>query len=376
MKKTPNGEAQELIGMKAKQKVLFFSLSAILISGWFFVYYWPWSAPKQAFLPLPGSSISIGLGQAEGETSQAPKEIPIKTLLFTGDIMLDRGVEYFMEKNSFLYPFEKINHFLRWIDIVVGNLEGPIVAEPPRFPANSLEFAFSPEVVEGLTFANFNLLSLANNHTMNAKKSGLEQTRDFLREAKIDFVGEPVYCQENSLLEKEGVLFLAFNKTFPFNCSDEEIVETAVEARQTNPDNFLVVIFHWGEEYQEKSSLAQQGLAHQIIEAGANLIIGHHPHAAQEIEEYQGKLIFYSLGNFIFDQRFSQTVQQGLTVGLEIYPQKLIFRLFPVETYIQASLMPEKQKAEFLNELFLKSCGERAAPLCSQLKSGVIEIVR
>jgi len=323
------------------------------------------------------SYFSLVFGGKESQEVEKIEELNGTTILFTGDIMLDRGVEYLTNKNSTYYPFEKISQTLKGVDIVVGNLEGPIVEDPPYFSDESLKFAFSPEVTKGLVFANFNVLSLANNHTVNMGEVGLEQTKEFLKKANIGSVGHPVECDKDFLSKEDGIAFLAFNKTFPFNCPDNEIAEIVKTTKAENPDDFLIVMLHWGVEYQFHSSLAQQNLAHQIIDAGADLIIGHHPHVVQEIEEYKGKLIFYSLGNFIFDydRYFLKETLQGLVVGLEIYPEKLVYRLFPVKTHSsQPSLMEQKETEEFLQKLALRSYSHALLP--EQIKAGIIEIER
>jgi poly-gamma-glutamate synthesis protein (capsule biosynthesis protein) len=294
-----------------------------------------------------------------------------KTIIFVGDIMLDRAVERLMKKNSFLYPFEKISQFLKETDFVFGNLEGPIVKNPPNFSDDSLQFAFYPEAIEGLKFANFNLLSLANNHTLNMGKSGLKQTREFLKNENINFVGDPLKCSDEFLFQKDKITFLAFNKTFTSNCPDEEVIETIKSVKKQNPENFLIVSIHWGNEYQIKSSAFQQKLARKIIDAGADLIIGHHPHVVQEIEIYNNKLIFYSLGNFVFDQYFSEQTQQGLAVRLEINEKKLVFRLFSIQSKLsQPFLMEQKQAEKFLEKLSERSSYD----LIEEIKKGVIEI--
>lgn len=267
------------------------------------------------------------------------------SLLFVGDIMLDRGVEYYINKNTPLYPFQKIEPFTKETDIVFGNLEGPIVKNPPQFSDESLRFAFDPKVIEGLAFANFNLLSLANNHTNNMGQNGLEQTEEILTEANIDFIGHPVDCDQ--ILIKDEVVFLTFNKTFSFNCSDEEIIGKIERARQSNPEKFIIVAFHWGEEYQSQSSIAQQKLARQVIDAGTDLIIGSHPHVIQEREEYKGKLIFYSLGNFIFDQYFSTETQKSLAVKLELSPQKAVYKIYRLESRLSQPTL-EKTESEII----------------------------
>jgi len=153
----------------------------------------------------------------------------------------------------------------------------------------------------------------------------------------------------------------------------KKIIKTIKMVKSSKPDNFLIVSLHWGEEYKLINSLAQQKLAHQIIEAGADLIIGHHPHVVQNIEKYQGKLIFYSLGNFIFDQYFSPDTQQGLAVGLEIYPDRLFFRLFPLQINLSQPVLMKKNKAsEFLIQLAKRSDDK----LVDEIKDGIIKIER
>ncbi|GAI70832.1 unnamed protein product, partial [marine sediment metagenome] len=148
----------------------------------------------------------------------------VKTVLLVGDIMLDRGVEDLIKQNSIYYPFQKISHFLRGIDIVFGNLEGPIINNPPEFPANSLKFAFNQEVIKGASWCNFNLFSLANNHTLDMGKEGLEETKEWLKKYGINFVGNPLFGSSNNLNSsflRDNIIFLAFNHIFPFIAKEE-----------------------------------------------------------------------------------------------------------------------------------------------------------
>jgi len=298
----------------------------------------------------------------------------VKTILLVGDVMLDRGVEDLVKQNSIYYPFQKISHFLRGIDIVFGNLEGPVVNNPPEFPDNSLKFAFSPEIIKGASWSHFNLFSLSNNHTPDMGKEGLEETEKWLKKYGINFVGDPLSGSSdnlNSSFLRDDITFLAFNQIFPFMDKEEEIIKIIKMVKSSNSDNFLIVSMHWGEEYNLTNSPFQQSLAHRIIEAGADLIIGHHPHVVQNLEKYQGKLIFYSLGNFIFDQYFSKETQQGLAAGLEIYPDELVFNLFPLQIDIsQPALMVHDRSNEFLMQLAKRSDNQ----LDEEIKRGIIKI--
>jgi poly-gamma-glutamate synthesis protein (capsule biosynthesis protein) len=319
------------------------------------------------------SYFSVVFGEKKSEETFNEK---VKTVLFVGDIMLDRGVEDSIKQNSIYYPFQKISHFLRGTDIVFGNLEGPVVNNPPEFPPNSLKFAFNPEVIKGASWCNFNLFSLANNHILDMGKEGLEETKEWLKKYGMNFVGDPLSSSSDSLNSaffRDNIIFLAFNQIFPFTIREEKIIKKVKTVKSSNPDNFLIVSLHWGEEYKLINSPAQQKLAHRLIETGADLIIGHHPHVVQNIEKYQEKLIFYSLGNFIFDQYFSPETQQGLAVGLEIYSDRLVCRLFPLQINLSQPVLLKRNKAsEFLMQLAKRSDDK----LVDEIKGGIIKIER
>ena len=327
------------------------------------------------------SYFSVIFGEKKSEEIFSNSSTPsfteeIKTVLLVGDIMLDRGVENLIKQNSIYYPFQKISHFLRGIDIVFGNLEGPMINNPPEFPTNSLKFAFNRETIKGASWCNFNLFSLANNHTLDMGKEGLEETKEYLKKYGINFVGDPLSGSSDNLdssFFRDNITFLAFNQIFPFIIKEKEIIKTIKTVKSLNLDNFLIISLHWGEEYQLTNSLAQQKLAHQIIEVGADLIIGHHPHVVQDIEKYQGKLIFYSLGNFIFDQYFSPDTQQGLAVGLEICPDRLVCRLFPLQINLSQPVLMEQNKA---NEFLIQLANRSDDKLVDEIKDGIIKIER
>jgi len=272
-----------------------------------------------------GIVVGVILNQAANVIQE---EIRPVSLVFVGDMMLDRSVEKLINENGVNYPFEKISDFLKQADLVIGNLEGPIVKKPIQFSRSSLKFAFSEKTIDSLNFAGFDLLNLANNHTQNMGQDGLKETREILKSANMDSFGDPLVCGNDFLLKKDNLIFLGFNKTFPSTCPDEDILNTIKEIKSSNPESFLIINIHWGNEYQSKNSKQQQELAYKIIDNGADLIIGHHPHVVQNFEKYKNKMIFYSLGNFVFDQYFSEETQKGMIINLEIYPDKFIYKTF------------------------------------------------
>jgi poly-gamma-glutamate synthesis protein (capsule biosynthesis protein) len=292
-------------------------------------------------------------------------------MVFVGYMMFDRGVETLMQKNTFTYPMDMISDFLKGFDFSIGNLEGPINEKPKAFADSSLMFSFDKKIVDSLKLGNFKLVSLANNHTINTERKGLEETKNILSENGINYSGDPIECDADYLYQKDGVVFYSVNVTYSSNCSNKEIANWIKETRFYNPESFFVVLVHWGIEYKTVNSEAQSELAHDMIDAGADLIIGGHPHVVQNIEKYNGKLIFYSLGNFIFDQYFSKETQEGLAVGMEIYPDKKIYNLYGIQNKsAQAQLMGEENE-----KLFLEGLAETSSEdLKESIKKGIIEI--
>jgi poly-gamma-glutamate synthesis protein (capsule biosynthesis protein) len=197
------------------------------------------------------------------------------------------------------------------------------------------------------------------------------ETQKILTDGSIAYVGDPIECDMDYIYQKDGITYYAVNVTFSSNCSNKQIAKQIEDIKFYNPETFLVVLIHWGTEYKTVSSSGQDTLAHLIIDSGADLIIGGHPHVVQEVEKYNDKLIFYSLGNFVFDQYFSKETQEGLAIGMEIYPEKKVYTLYPiVNKSSQARLMDDAEKAEFLNNLLTNSSEE----LQESIKQGVIEI--
>jgi poly-gamma-glutamate synthesis protein (capsule biosynthesis protein) len=307
------------------------------------------------------------------ENQEIPKteEYKPERIIFVGDMMFDRGVERLMQQSTFSYPVDIIKDFLNSFDFAVGNLEGPINEKPKEFSDGSLMFSFDKKSVQSLIDGNFSLVSLANNHTLNMERTGLEETKSILKENNISFAGDPLECDGDYSYQKDGITYYAVNVTFSNNCSNKQIATAIENLKFYNPETFLIVLVHWGTEYQTTNSKEQQTLAHLMIDSGADLIIGGHPHVVQNVEQYNNKLIFYSLGNFIFDQYFSKETQEGLGVGIEIYKDKKLYAFYPiVNKSSQPKLMEDAEKIDFLNALAESS----SDVLKESIKNGKIEI--
>lgn len=296
------------------------------------------------------------------------------TLLSVGDIMLGRYVETLMNSAGENYPFEKIGQFLRGVDIASGNLEGTIIKDHKQTPDFSTKFSFSPRVAKTLRLNNFNLVFLANNHTLDYGENGLAETNDLLKQFEISASGHPSKIEETNVVIKnvrgQQIAFASFNFTSPYP-KEQEVFELVKNLKGKN--NFVVVNIHWGEEYALKANDFQKIVAHNLIDNGADLIIGHHPHVVQEVEQYKNKIIFYSLGNFIFDQYFSKYTKEGLAIGTTLNDQGVIYRLFPIDiVQSQPSLMTGVKAQEWLSDLSTRS----DPALTDKLKSGMIVVPR
>ena len=310
------------------------------------------------------------------EEGEAENEVDAETILFAGDMMLGRGIAELNKRNGIYYPFQKIGRLLRGVDVVFANLEGPVGEKPPEFGGDKLQLAFLPRVLEGVSWSKINLLSLANNHIMDRGAKGVQETRDWLDRYQIRHIGNPLYSHQNEpnpCFSTEHFVFLAFNRVLPLTHREKEIIREIRVAKIDNPDKFIIVSVHWGEEYRLKSSSSQRKLARRMIAAGADIVVGHHPHVVQEIELIQGKPVFYSLGNFIFDQQSIPETQDGLMVGLAVEPDKATCYLFPIQHHLgQPMLMSKGGVDEFLSNLSKKSDKK----LEEDIKRGIIEIKR
>ncbi len=246
------------------------------------------------------------------------------SMIFVGDIMLDRKVFGAVKRADFNYefPFLKIASHLAGYDVRVGNLEGPITTTSFNMKrAERMSFTFNPNFAPALA-KYFDVVSLANNHTYNFNEAGLQATKKFLSAAGVKYFGDPLnrVGMVSYVIEKNGFK-IAFVGYHAFSVPEKiavPIVERAIRDAHTNGADFIVVMPHWGVEYKPKPSGAQIVAGHRFIDAGADVVIGGHPHVVETVEQYKGRPIYYSLGNFIFDQYFSKETMEGVMVAIDL----------------------------------------------------------
>ena len=281
-------------------------------------------------------------------------------LFLVGDIMLDRGVEYMVNKEGkgdFRFPFLEIADKLKKSDILFANLEGPISNKGIKV-GSIYSFRFKPEAIEGLIYAGFDILSLANNHMLDYQDVALEDTMRILEENDIDYIGagfnkEEAFSLKIKEIKNTRIGFLAYTNLGPENwkaseknsgmawISENDISKVAEDIKRAKEKiDVLIISIHAGEEYKENPTPFQVSFARSCIDNGADLVIGHHPHIVQRIEKHKDGWIAYSLGNFVFDQGFSEETMKSIILKV-IIKDKKIKEIFPKDIKINEYFQPE-----------------------------------
>lgn len=238
-----------------------------------------------------------------------------------GDAMFDRNIRAIAEKIGYDTLLQPIVPIFKDADISAINLEGPITNKPSKTllsngkTSKDLTFTFSPKVAPYLADAGIDFVSLANNHTDNFGKTGLDETRQYLKKSGIGYFGDPWNSPVVATTEKNGIK-VAFVGYSGFQLGMDK---TTAKIRELHDDGYFVVVMpHWGEEYATTSTALQRSKAKSFIEAGAGAIVGSHPHVIQENVWIDGVPVFYSVGNLVFDQYFSADVKKGEIVVLHV----------------------------------------------------------
>jgi len=287
-----------------------------------------------------GFLYSADFTQREGTESIA--------MMFTGDVMLGRYIATLRGRNGGDFPFTYMPDVMNAVkkeldvyelDLVIGNLEGPIT---DYGFGGDMRFQFEPETADLLKKVGFTTLDMANNHAFDQRKKGHAMTKDFLDAADLDGFGHPNTPNgEFSFIrydfQKTSIGFLGLNDVdFKLNM-DETIARIKELDSQVD---FLVIGVHWGVEYLPQAPKFIETKAHQFVDAGADMIWGHHPHVIQNWEVYKGAPIYYSLGNFVFDQYWSQKTQEGMVVGILLEGDEITMKQIKVDLVNQGEPKP------------------------------------
>jgi poly-gamma-glutamate synthesis protein (capsule biosynthesis protein) len=289
----------------------------------------------------------------------------LRTLIVTGDVIPARYVNYKLTlRGDFLYPFRATIDVLRDGDIRFINLETPLLRRCP-IVTSGYQFCGDARFVEALRWAQIDMVNLANNHSGNYGYEGVEETIEHLKAAKIGYTG----WGEIAYLDVRGVrfAFLGYNGVGA-KLDRDKIRRQVTEARRTA--TVVVVQFHWGKEYVAVPAI-EPGVAEDdpreigrlAIDAGADLVVGNHPHVVQGVEVYGGKLITYAHGNFVFDQMFNREVREGV-IGRYVFSDRWLVsaQYFPtlIDDYTQPRLL-QGAEAEAVLRRMLEASNEMIA---------------
>ncbi len=250
---------------------------------------------------------------------------PVTRLVLGGDVMLSRHVgRLARRRNDPAWPFRDVAGYLAAADVAFVNLESPF-SDRGRLVERGMVFKAEPATIEGLRLAGIDVVSTANNHARDCGAYGLEYTLRWLGEHGIRAAGTGVdeqAARAGAVLERNGLRFGFLAYTYDQsngNHKDRDPRVAMLDAEKMREDvermrsraEVVVVSMHAGEEYRARPGREQVEFARAAIEAGARVVAGHHPHVVQPAERYLGGVIFYSLGNLVFDQFHRKDTQVG-----------------------------------------------------------------
>lgn len=262
-----------------------------------------------------------------------------------GDIMLAGRWTPFLRQKGYDHPFNGVRDELASGDINIANLESPIAEAGQEFSEKMFRFRAEPPVAKAIRAAGFNLVTLANNHSMDFGGNALAETFRHLSDNSITWIGAGKNLSEARkialyTIKGRKVAFLGYSLTRPVEFfagqnrpgtapGYEKLVAADIASARSQAD-YVIVSFHWGKEVISTTQPYQRRAAHKAIEAGADVIIGHHPHILQGIERYKNGIIFYSLGNFIFASK-STTADVSAIIRLKLNDSIRIAEILPLD---------------------------------------------
>ncbi len=265
---------------------------------------------------------------------------PTVTLMFSGDVTLSDHFEEVVG-TDYTRPFAAMKEYQQ-ADLAMVNLENPLTKATLAMPGKQFNFKANPDAVKVLTSGGVDLVSLANNHSMDFEAEGLKETLTTLDAAGIQYVGagkDLTEARRPKIIDVKGqrIAYLSYwgeeygaeaNKAGVNSINEERIAED-IKAIRDQVD-WVVVNFHWGQELAEAPADWQVKLGHFTVDQGADVIVGHHPHVLQGAEIYKGRPIAYSLGNFIFGGN-SRTDYDTAVMQVSLKDKQMKVEFLPVE---------------------------------------------
>ena len=277
-----------------------------------------------------------------------------RIIVATGDINLGRYINIQISRNGISWPLENTQEILRNADATIINLESALHEDCP-IQEEGMVLCGAPANAQSLLSGGVDIVNLANNHIADYGQSGMERTIDVLRDGGL----QPVENGSVVMRNIRGITFafVGYNDIFqshnvPMIPSDQDVIRQIQEIKEEA--DVVVVSYHFGEQYVYSPTYRQIHLAHLAVDAGADLVLGNHPHRVQPIEVYKGSLIVYSHGNFVFDQMWSEETRTGIIGRYTFFDDRLVDAQFiPVSIvdFGQPILPDTEQSSRILKQL-------------------------
>lgn len=297
------------------------------------------------------------------------------TLAIMGDVLLDRGIGKMIETHGADYPWRHVSHILNKYDLALINLETSVGTRGNAMADKEYTFQSKPETLEGIVSGGIDGVSIANNHILDYGREGFMETLKNLEKMGIPYAGGGRKKQEAlkpAIWEINGMQIglLAFSRVIPdmswyatdqragiasaYDYYLDSVCKTISETRKEV--DFLIVSLHWGKELQNYPEEKDINAAKRLIDNGADLIMGHHPHVLQGIELYKNKPIVYSLGNFVFNGRGKES-NQTMIFNLEVNKRGIVnLSIIPILIKGGQPMVAEgKEKEEIIHILNQRS---------------------
>lgn len=326
-------------------------------------------APAPASTTSPKSAKVNGDSNSKDPTSKPAEEVekPI-TLSFTGDILLDKSVGQQIDRYGVDYPFTKVSSLLKQSDITAGNLETSVsVRGTPA--AKQFTFRSKPETLQGLVNSGYDMVSLANNHTLDYGVDALTDTIHNVQKYNLGYSGagtneEEAFKAYSTKVNGKKVSIIALSRVLPngewfargnhpglAHAYEYEPMLSYVKNTVSHSD-YTIVMIHWNKERADYPEPYAREMAQKFIDAGVSAVIGGHSHSLMGVEYYKDAPIFYSLGNFVFTNSSSPKGSETMVVNLTLDKEKVAAKITPAKIIEgQPNLMDETYNSHIRNKI-------------------------
>ncbi|MBM2839665.1 MAG: cap protein [Bacteroidetes bacterium] len=312
----------------------------------------------------------IHLDARSFDDARTPWRVATLRLLAVGDVNLGRGVGQEILAGDTLYPFAAVRDSFASYDVVFANLESQLSDQDgeTQHPRNNLIFTGPPGGAHTLRQAGVTMVSTANNHAIDYGIKALLETGRYLREAGVYFTGtsgDASRLFDPVIVSRNGLRIAFFACTDVMNIEDPFWKKYVAEADSAkllpmirsvrDSVDFIVVSYHGGEEYADRPTQRTKDFARQMIAGGADLFLGHHPHVPYGVEEFEGKYIIHSLGNFVFRQPDRYWTQRSFAFAATIVKDAngtrvSTFRCLPVRAGFQPEFVTQQPEIDVILE--------------------------